>query len=165
MDVVAQGAVTASGAAFLDLAVEPRQVRAAFGDALLQVGPVWVELGEDFVQAVADVCSRDSTERERRLQEASALMAGQRAFRPRPYPVIPSPGERGARAALVEDEELVRVQRQTLDVHDMLLRAWERAADLERERGNANRMVVVLTMVDKLHRDTASLATQPKTMA
>ncbi|WP_179202098.1 hypothetical protein [Streptomyces caniscabiei] len=120
-----------------------------------------VNLSEDFVQAVADVCSRDAAERERLLQEASALMAGQGAFRPQPgsEPLSLHPAEPSARAALVE--ELVQVQRQTLDVHDRLLRAWERAADLERERGNANRMVVVLlTMVDKLHRDTASLTAE-----
>ncbi|UUU28458.1 hypothetical protein JIX56_00125 [Streptomyces sp. CA-210063] len=120
-----------------------------------------VNLTEDFVQAVADVCSRDATERERWLKEASALMAGQGVLRPGPGtdPLSPHPAEPNGRAELVE--ELVQVQRQTLDVHDRLLRAWERAADLERERGNANRMVVVLlTMVDKLHRDTASLTAE-----
>lgn len=43
MDVVAQGAVGAAGPAFLQPAVEDRQVRAALGDPLLQVGPVEVE--------------------------------------------------------------------------------------------------------------------------
>lgn len=120
-----------------------------------------VNLTEDFVQAVADVCSRDATERERWLKEANALMAGHGVPCPGPGtdPLSPHPAEPSGRAELVE--ELVQVQRQTLDVHDRLLRAWERAADLERERSNATRMMVVLlTMVDKLHRDTASLTAE-----
>lgn len=120
-----------------------------------------VKLDEDFVEAVADVCSRDAAERERLLQEARALRAGQGHFHPQPGPEPLPPGPIGPSARAELAEELVQVQRRTLEVHDKLLRAWERAADLERERGNANRMVVVLlTMVDKLHRDTASLTAE-----
>ncbi|WP_405633779.1 hypothetical protein OG933_45455 (plasmid) [Streptomyces sp. NBC_00016] len=118
-----------------------------------------VKLDEDFVQAVADACSRDAPERDRLLQEFRALKGihGRSGSQPESLPIRPA--EPGARADLTE--ELVQVQRRTLAVHDKLLRAWERAADLERERGNANRMVVVLlTMVDKLHRDTESLTAE-----
>ncbi|MFG3517647.1 hypothetical protein [Streptomyces bobili] len=120
-----------------------------------------VNLDEDFVQAVADVCSRDVGERDRLLQEARALKGVRHASvsQPGPESLPAHPPDAGARAELTE--ELVQVQRRTLEVHDKLLRAWERAADLERERGNANRMVVVLlTMVDKLHRDTESLTAE-----
>ncbi|MGW6489324.1 hypothetical protein [Streptomyces sp. NPDC055056] len=111
-------------------------------------------LDDAFVEAVADVCSHDAVELEQLLQQARAATQDYASRSAAPSPPTHSRGQERA-------EELVRVQRRSLDVHDKLLRAWERAADLERERDNANRMVVVLlTMVDTLNRTTASLTAQ-----
>ncbi|WP_316784381.1 coiled-coil domain-containing protein [Streptomyces sasae] len=113
-----------------------------------------VKLEDDFVEAVADVCSRDVAERDRMLLEARALRA---------MLLSPPPGTEPLPLRSVREEaeltaELVQVQRRSIEVQDKLLRALERAAELERERGSANRMVMVLLhMVDKLHRDIATL--------
>ncbi|MEU6381903.1 hypothetical protein [Streptomyces sp. NPDC046909] len=111
-----------------------------------------VRLEEDFVQAIADVCSGDDAAlREQLLQEAAALTSRDRGIRP-PY---------GAArlGTAVPASELVAEQRRSLALQDRLLRAMERAVELEHERTGAHRMVcVLLTMVDKLQRDIAALS-------
>ncbi|MFE6332068.1 FxSxx-COOH system tetratricopeptide repeat protein [Streptomyces sp. NPDC057806] len=107
-----------------------------------------IGLQEDFVQAVADVCSRDAAERDRLLGLAEAARQG--AMRP---------GSVAGTAGPAAEAELVIVQQRSIAVSDKLVRAMERAAQLERERNDANQMVLVLlAMVDKLHRDIDALA-------
>jgi hypothetical protein len=117
-----------------------------------------VALDNDFVEAVADVCSDNAQERTSLLLEADAVRA--RASAPhRAGSADPVPPRRDPTAGQVsEAAELVVVQRQSLALQDRLLRAAERATELERERNNAHQMVMVLlTMVDKLHRDIVTL--------
>ncbi|MEU9883763.1 hypothetical protein [Streptomyces phaeochromogenes] len=117
-----------------------------------------VALDNDFVEAVADVCSGDAQGRASLLLEADALRA--RASAPhRAGSADPLPPRHDPTAGQVsEAAELVVVQRQSLALQDRLLRAAERATELERERNNAHQMVMVLlTMVDKLHRDIVTL--------
>ncbi|MBE8477488.1 hypothetical protein [Streptomyces justiciae] len=112
-----------------------------------------VRLEEDFVQAIADVCSGDDAAlREQLLQEAAAVAAREHGIRP------PHGAARNLDAA-VPASELVAEQRRSLALQDRLLRAMERAVELEHERTGAHRMVcVLLTMVDKLQRDIAALS-------
>ncbi|MFQ6143792.1 TerD family protein [Streptomyces seoulensis] len=115
--------------------------RSTLSDRLAGIG-----LRPDFVEAVADVCSRDAADRDRLLAQAAA--ARQNAAR--------APGGRAGGSAAPAD--IVVLQQRSLEVSDKLVRAMERAALLERERNDANQMVVVLlAMVDKLHRDIAAL--------
>ncbi|MEV0185853.1 TerD family protein [Streptomyces sp. NPDC050625] len=106
-----------------------------------------VGLQQDFVEAIADVCSRDAADRGRLLAQAAA--ARQTAAK--------AAGASASRSADAAD--LVILQQRSLEVSDKLVRAMERATQLERERNDANQMVLVLlAMVDKLHRDIAALA-------
>ncbi|WP_254389061.1 RNA polymerase sigma factor [Streptomyces sp. AC550_RSS872] len=107
-----------------------------------------VGLRHDFVEALADICSKNAAGRDRLLAEAEA--ARQHAGR--------ASSSTGTGNSAVE-AELVIVQQRSLAVSDKLVRAMERASQLERERNDANQMVLVLlAMVDKLHRDVATLA-------
>ncbi|MEU6381711.1 hypothetical protein [Streptomyces sp. NPDC046909] len=112
-----------------------------------------VRLEEDFVQAIADVCSGDDAAlRDRLLQEAAAVAAREHGIRP-PHGAARNLG------TTVPASELVAEQRRSLALQDRLLRAMERAVELEHERTGAHRMVcVLLTMVDKLQRDIAALS-------
>ncbi|WP_148085239.1 hypothetical protein, partial [Streptomyces sp. 2132.2] len=104
-----------------------------------------VGLNPDFIEAIADVCSKDEAERKHRMKQVHALR--QKATQDGP--------DRGAGTAEVGlAAELVVVQKRSLDVSDKLLRALERVQELERERNDANHMVLLLlAMVDKLQRD------------
>jgi RNA polymerase sigma factor (sigma-70 family) len=106
-----------------------------------------VGLREDFVQAIADVCTRSAADRDRLLEQADAARQG----------AARAASGTGADSSAVE-AELVLLQQRSLAVSDKLVRAMERAAQLERERNDANQMVLVLlAMVDKLHRDVDAL--------
>ncbi|MFF5533007.1 FxSxx-COOH system tetratricopeptide repeat protein [Streptomyces cinerochromogenes] len=123
--------------------------RTTVADRLAGVG-----LDNDFVEAVADVCSADAAGRQRLLEQARAVRSGQV---PRQQPRRqPAPAGDGGIAG-----ELIVVQRHSLAVSDKLLRAMERVAELERERNNANQMVLLLlAMVDKLQRDIETLTSE-----
>ncbi|GAA3797270.1 hypothetical protein GCM10022403_033980 [Streptomyces coacervatus] len=111
-----------------------------------------VRLDDEFVQAIADICSGDDAAlRERMLTEARALASHKDSTRPaKTTERKPDP------AALAN--ELVAVQRRSLALQDKLMRAWERAVELDRERSRSHQMVMVLlTMVDKLQRDITTL--------
>lgn len=109
-----------------------------------------VALREDFIEAVADVCSANDAAR-------AQLLSAVRSARERGR----SAGSAStARSAGVE-AQLVIVQQRSIEVSDRLLRALDRQQQLERERNDANQMVLVLlAMVDKLQRDISSLARQ-----
>ncbi|MGW2835408.1 DivIVA domain-containing protein [Streptomyces sp. NPDC001286] len=111
-----------------------------------------VRLDDEFVQAIADICSgEDAALRERMLAEARALASPKDPTQP-----AKSPGRMPDPAALAS--ELVAVQRRSLALQDKLMRAWERAMELDRERSRSHQMVMVLlTMVDKLQRDIITL--------
>ncbi|MFD8889888.1 hypothetical protein [Streptomyces sp. NPDC059566] len=120
--------------------------RTTVSDRLAGIG-----IKDDFIQALADICSQDVRGRERLMQQVEALGDGT----PFPRPAVSSP--RGTVEAIAA--ELVLVQKRSLDVSDRLTRAMERATELERERNSANHMVLLLlTMVDALQRDIAMLA-------
>lgn len=107
-----------------------------------------VGVRHDFVQAIADVCSKNAADRDRLLAQAEA--ARQLAAR--------AASGTGVGSSAVE-AELVVTQQRSIAVSDKLVRAMERAAQLERERNDANQMVLVLlAMVDKLRRDIDTLA-------
>ncbi|MER5809867.1 DUF742 domain-containing protein [Streptomyces sp. NPDC002033] len=127
--------------------------RSTVSDRLAGIG-----LKTDFVEAIADICSSDVAARDdllgqvRSLQERAAT-TDVRSDRSENQ----SRGEQsdGARLAV----ELVMVQKRSLEVSDKLMRALERAQELEKERNSANHMVLLLlTMVDKLQRDITALA-------
>ncbi|MFI8234880.1 hypothetical protein ACIGDI_39400 [Streptomyces sp. NPDC085900] len=109
-------------------------------------------LDDEFVQAIADICSgEDAALRERMLVEARALAARQDSTSP-----DKSPDPKLNPTALAN--ELVAVQRHSLTLQDKLMRAWERAIELDRERSRSHQMVMVLlAMVDKLQRDITTL--------
>lgn len=118
------------------------QSRSTMSERLAGVG-----LRHDFVEAIADVCSSSAADRDRLLAEAEAA---------RQHALAACSGK-GAGSSAVE-AELILVQQRSLAVSDKLVRAMERAAQLERERNDANQMVLVLlAMVDKLHRDIDAL--------
>jgi stress response protein SCP2 len=106
-----------------------------------------IGLRDDFVQAIADICSKNAADRAQLLAQAeTARQSASRAA---------SDTEVGSSAV---EAELVIVQQRSIAVSDKLVRAMERAAQLERERNDANQMVLVLlAMVDKLRRDTDTL--------
>ncbi|MFD7121057.1 sigma factor-like helix-turn-helix DNA-binding protein [Streptomyces sp. NPDC059922] len=106
-----------------------------------------IGLQHDFVEAIADICSHDATGRDRLLAQAdSARRDAVAALR------------ETARADAALENQLVLVQQRSIAVSDKLVRAMERASQLERERNDANQMVfVLLAMVDKLHRDVDML--------
>ncbi|MFI1454004.1 DUF742 domain-containing protein [Streptomyces roseus] len=108
---------------------------------------------DDFVQALADICSRDVRSRERLMHQVKELREQTLAS---PHK---SQNSRASGESLAA--ELVIVQKRSLDVSDKLTRAMERVTELERERNSANHMVLLLlAMVDKLQRDIAILARQ-----
>ena len=111
-----------------------------------------VRLDDEFVQAIADICSGDDAAlRERMIAEARDL-----ASRKDPAQLAKTSGGRPDPAALAN--ELVAVQRRSLVLQDKLMRAWERAVELDRERSKSHQMVfVLLAMVDKLKRDITTL--------
>lgn len=118
-----------------------------------------VALGDEFVEAIADVCSTDAAGRERLLLEARALTSG-RGTPPQAGGAAPSPSDQLAeRGAPSENTaELVAVQRQHLATQGQLVRALERATELDRARSSANQLVLVLlTMVERLRRDVETL--------
>ncbi|MFI0545264.1 hypothetical protein ACH3VS_41205 [Streptomyces sp. WSLK1-3] len=107
-----------------------------------------VALREDFVEAVADICSSNDAAMQQLLEEARA--ARQSAG------VVAATGAADSSAA---GFQLAKVQQRSIEVSDRLFRALERQQQLERERNDANQMVLILlAMVDKLHRDIASLS-------
>ncbi|MFE6743862.1 DUF742 domain-containing protein [Streptomyces tubercidicus] len=116
-----------------------------------------VRLERDFVEAVADACSPRSTSRHQGLlEQARAIQnrTGKQAAGSRELKE-PSP------EAFAQAAELVAVQRQSLVLSDKLRLATERAVELERERNNANQMVLVLlAMVDRLHRNIETLSAE-----
>ncbi|WP_329028189.1 DUF742 domain-containing protein [Streptomyces sp. NBC_00690] len=106
-----------------------------------------VGLRQDFIEAVADACSRDATGRAQLLQEVKDLkercVSGE---------FISGPAREESAS------ELVRVQQRSLELSDKLMRAMERAAELEQERSSANHLVLLLlTMVDGLQRNISAL--------
>ncbi|MBT3151177.1 hypothetical protein HTV45_09800 [Streptomyces sp. CHD11] len=106
-----------------------------------------VGLHRDFIEAIADVCSQDAVGRDRLLAQADSA---------RRHAVVNAPKEADTGVAL--ENQLVIVQQRSIAVSDKLVRAMERASQLERERNEANQMVfVLLAMVDKLHRDIDAL--------
>ncbi|MFI7355656.1 hypothetical protein ACIBTP_17080 [Streptomyces avidinii] len=120
--------------------------RTTVSDRLAGIG-----IKDDFIQALADICSQDVRGRERLMQQVGALGDGTSS----PRPAVSAP--QGTVEAIAA--ELVLVQKRSLDVSDRLTRAMERATELERERNSANHMVLLLlTMVDALQRDIAVLA-------
>jgi hypothetical protein len=105
-----------------------------------------VALRQDFIEAVADICSSTDAAQQQLLEEVRA--ARQQARR-----AGASPSK-----STVPEAQLVLVQQRSLEVSDRLLRALERQQQLERERNDANQMVLILlTMVDKLQRDITIL--------
>lgn len=105
-----------------------------------------VALRQDFIEAVADVCSSSEVVRQQLLEEVPA--ARQRA----------RTAGAGPSGPMVPEAQLVIVQQRSLEVSDRLLRALERQQQLERERNEANHMVLILLgMVDKLQRDITAL--------
>ncbi|MEU1276347.1 hypothetical protein [Streptomyces sp. NPDC005799] len=124
--------------------------RTTIGDRL-----AGVRLDDEFVQAIADLCSgEDAALRERMLAEARALVPRKDHRAPaKPSGTKPDP------AALAN--ELVAVQRHSLTLQDKLMRAWERAMELDWERARSHQMVIVLlAMVDKLQRDITTLTAE-----
>ncbi|MGY4928560.1 TerD family protein [Streptomyces sp. 900105755] len=119
--------------------------RSTVADRLAGLG-----LRQDFVEAMADICSPNAIVRSRLLAQVDDARRRTRAA---------ADGDKGVVGAASADAQLVMVQQRSIEVSDKLLRALERAAQLERERNDANQMVLVLlAMVDKLHRDIATLA-------
>ncbi|MDQ0935080.1 DUF742 domain-containing protein [Streptomyces turgidiscabies] len=115
--------------------------RSALSDRLAGVA-----LRQDFIEAVADICSSSDAAQKQLLDAVQA--ARQRAR---------TAGAATSRSTVTESQ-LVIVQQRSLEVSDRLLRALERQQQLERERNDASQMVLILlTMVDKLQRDIATL--------
>ncbi|WP_406359335.1 hypothetical protein OID55_41455 [Streptomyces sp. NBC_00715] len=110
-----------------------------------------VGLAQDFVEAIADICSRNAADTARLLGEARAARQRSKAAASR----APRSGH------TVETAELVLVQQRSIEISDKLLRAQERMMQLERERNDANQMVLILlAMAEKLQRDIATLGRQ-----
>ncbi|WP_395576886.1 hypothetical protein [Streptomyces sp. BK79] len=102
-------------------------------------------LRQDFIEAIADICSPNDVRRRQRLAEVQATRLQART-------------EKNEESA-PPDTQLVLVQQRSIEVSDRLLRALERQQQLERERNDANQMVLILlSMVDKLQRDITNLA-------
>ncbi|MFP8962598.1 hypothetical protein ACLIYP_18870 [Streptomyces nanhaiensis] len=117
--------------------------KSTLSDRLAGVG-----LQQDFVEAVADICSHDAVSRDRLLAQVQAVRERARAA-----------GSHRPTGASSAEAQLVIVQQRSIEVSDKLVRAMERAAQLERERNGAHHMVLILlTMVEKLRRDIAALA-------
>ncbi|MFG3025928.1 hypothetical protein ACGFZQ_46850 [Streptomyces sp. NPDC048254] len=130
--------------------------RTAVADRLAGVNLQW-----DFVEAVADICARTRAERERWTTAARVHFEGaERAKRSGGAPGAGKQRRAGAGGA-TPTAELLAVQRQSLELSDQLFRALQRAVELEKARNDANHMVLILlTLVDKLQRDIATLTAQ-----
>ncbi|MEU7132480.1 hypothetical protein [Streptomyces sp. NPDC046261] len=130
--------------------------RSTVADRLAGVNPRW-----DFVEAVADACSPDDPSRKHLLAQALPYWERICSAPDRRIATNPpaSPGQDGTERGTERlTGELVAVQRHSLVVSDKLLRALERVTELEQERNNAHQMVLLLlTMVEKLRRDIATL--------
>jgi hypothetical protein len=116
-----------------------------------------VALDDAFVQAVADACSRDADEQRVLLAQAHDLKTRAVGGPTTPAaPRLPSPTDWGSIARA--GAELIALQHRYVATQDRLVRAVERSAELERERSSANQLVLVLlALVDKLHRDIDDL--------
>ncbi|MGW4438007.1 DUF742 domain-containing protein [Streptomyces sp. NPDC004596] len=107
-----------------------------------------VALRQDFIEAVADICSSNDAARQQLLDEAR--VARQRAR---------TAGAGPSKSSVPEAQLVITQQQRALEVSDRLLRAFERQQQLERERSDANQMVLILlAMVDKLQRDITTLS-------
>ncbi|MFJ8062928.1 hypothetical protein [Streptomyces sp. NPDC096142] len=103
-------------------------------------------LRQDFIEAVADICSSSDAAQQQLLDEVRAARQHVQTRGASPW------------ASKVPEAQLVIVQQRSLEISDRLLRALERQQQLERERNDANQMVLILlTMVDKLQRDITTL--------
>ncbi|MGW6704513.1 hypothetical protein ACWGDE_06440 [Streptomyces sp. NPDC054956] len=117
-----------------------------------------VGLDSDFVEAIADVCSSSETARLHRMGQVGSLRE-YGATAEREQRKQEPPGGRTDDGGSELAAELVVVQKRSIEVSDKLMRAMERATELERERNSANHMVLLLlTMVEKLQRDITTLA-------
>ncbi|MFF7780495.1 hypothetical protein ACFZCG_39575 [Streptomyces tanashiensis] len=106
-----------------------------------------VGLRQDFLHAIARICSAD--------EEASLDLLDQ--VRVARQQARLSAEERAA-ARTSAQAALILSQQREIEVSDKLVRAMERAAELERERNDANQLVLVLmTMTEKLERGRQSL--------
>ncbi|WP_317617387.1 DUF742 domain-containing protein [Streptomyces antnestii] len=115
-----------------------------------------VALDDAFVEAVADACSDDATEMGR-------LLARDRALRDTavdaatPADTIGIVGD----SSTSRPGDLIAVQQKYIATQERLVQAVERAAALERERSGTHQLVLVLlSLVDKLHRDIDDLSTE-----
>ncbi|MER6028571.1 hypothetical protein [Streptomyces sp. NPDC001851] len=134
--------------------------RSTVADRLAGVNLRW-----DFVEAVADACSGSAAEYEGLRQQArplhqAAVAAARHGRSGGVGRQDPSPGD--ARPGTPDPErELVVAQRRSLELSDQLMRALHRTAELEKARNDAHHMVLILlTLVDKLHRDIATLTAE-----
>jgi hypothetical protein len=108
-----------------------------------------VALRQDFIEAVADICSPSKAAQQQLLDMVQT--ARRRAHATAAATV-------GTPRSAVAEAQLVLVQQRSIEVSDRLLRALERQQQLERERNDANQMVLILlAMVDKLQRDITTL--------
>ncbi|MGW6413580.1 hypothetical protein [Streptomyces sp. NPDC055055] len=106
-----------------------------------------VGLRQDFVHAIARICSDDEAMLLVRLDQVRVAKQEARLST-----------EKRAAARQSLQTELLRSQKKEIEVQDKLVRAMERAAELERERNDANHMVfVILAMVEELDRGTQTL--------
>ncbi|MFE1876409.1 DUF742 domain-containing protein [Streptomyces sp. NPDC059496] len=127
--------------------------RTTVSDRLAGVG-----LKIDFVEAIADICSDDAAGRERLLGQVRSMQKRAATSDPLKQKSA-SQGHREQTDDAAVTAELVMVQKRSLEVSDKLMRALERAQELEKERNSANHMVLLLlTMVDRLQRDITTLA-------
>ncbi|MER7498286.1 hypothetical protein ABT033_37575 [Streptomyces pharetrae] len=136
--------------------------RTTVADRLAGVNPRW-----DFVTAVAAVCSADRgqldrlSEQARPLYEAVERAKGAAVGRQIGQRKSDPGGALATAPGAAEALELIVVQRHSLALSDELLRALHRTAELEKARNDANQMVLILlALVDKLHRDIATLAAE-----
>jgi hypothetical protein len=116
-----------------------------------------IALDDAFVQAVADACSRDADEQQALLAQAHDLKT-RNVSEPAPPAASLGPSLTDWGAIARAGAELITLQHKYVATQDRLVRAVERSAELERERSSANQLVLVLlALVDKLHRDADNL--------
>lgn len=107
--------------------------RTTVSDRLAGVG-----LKPDFIEAVADICSHDVAGRERLMKQVQALRERAATAERRGLGTAqPNRGDAQPDSAALA-AEMVVVQQRSLAVADKLMRAMERAAELEQERNSAN---------------------------
>ncbi|MBC2874507.1 MULTISPECIES: hypothetical protein [Streptomyces] len=135
--------------------------RSTVSDRLAGANPRW-----DFVEAVADVCSRDDPERSRLLDEARPVWERVRAAPPRHSDRAGQPdgraGQRGRRTGQPgrSGGSPDDASRAAVDGPDgeALRAALNRAAEAERARDGAHQLsVLLLTTVGRLERDLDEL--------